>query len=315
MRLCRIEFAGQCQAAFYDEARIIPLATAAEQYRRLCDPAFPELKAEGLLPFLPHGALEPQAQQLGRWLAEVHPPLPGIATEEAHILVPLPHPPKIILLAGNYLEHIKEQGGMAAERERTFPYLFMKPPSTTLNDPYRPVCVPRVAPAAVDWELELAVVIGRRCKNVPAAEALNQVAGYTIINDISQRKFRPNPQRQKRERDVFFDWLHGKWFDTFCPCGPCITSARSIADPQNLRLQLSLNGEIRQDGSTSSMIFSIADIIAFITQIMTLEPGDMISTGTPSGVGNATGTYLKAGDVMLGTIEQIGTLKTVMCAE
>src|SRR5262249_11075209 len=159
----------------------------------------------------------------------------------------------------------------------TFPYVFLKPPSTTLTNPGRPIRLPRVAPDAVDWELELAVVIGRRVKEVSEAEALGAVAGYTVINDISQRRYRPNPGRKPRDRDKFFDWMHGKWFDGFCPCGPCITSADEITDPQNLRLTLTLNGQVRQDASTAQMIFSVAALIAFIAQMVTLEPGDLIS--------------------------------------
>ncbi|MCE9533536.1 MAG: fumarylacetoacetate hydrolase family protein [Planctomycetes bacterium] len=222
---------------------------------------------------------------------------------------------KIFLLAGNYAEHIKEGGGVAAERADTFPYVFMKPPTTTLNHPYKPVVIPKISPDTTDWELELAVVIGRKCKGVSEAEALQYVAGYTIINDISNRKYRPNPGRKKREKDTFFDWLHGKWHDTFCPCGPCVVSSETIPDPQNLPMKLTVNGKTWQDGNTSQMIFPVAALVAFISAMVTLEPGDLISTGTPSGVGNTTGTYLKPGDVMNGSIGGIGTLVTTMVGE
>ena len=197
---------------------------------------------------------------------------------------------------------------MAAERAETFPYVFMKPPTTTLTNPGRPVRIPPVSPLAVDWELELAVVIGRTCKGVSESEALRYVAGYTVINDISDRKFRPNPARKKREKDVFFDWLHGKWHDSFCPCGPCITSAADIPDPQRLPMQLKLNGQVKQDATTGLMIFPVAAVIEFIASFVTLEPGDIISTGTPAGVGNTTGTYVKPGDVLEASIEGIGVL-------
>ena len=141
------------------------------------------------------------------------------------------------------------------------------------------------------------------------------VAGYTIVNDISDRKFRPNPQRRQRPKDEFFDWLHGKWHDSFCPCGPCVTSADAIPDPQRLTLQLRLNGELRQDSSTAKQVFPVAAVIAFISSFVTLEPGDMISTGTPAGVGNTTGTYLHPGDRLEGTISEIGTLVTPVVAE
>ena len=147
------------------------------------------------------------------------------------------------------------------------------------------------------------------------ADALSVVAGYTVVNDISNRKFRPNPERKMREKDVFFDWLHGKWHDSFCPCGPCIASADAVPDPQSLAMKLRVSGQVKQDASTGRMVFPVAALIEFISSFVTLEPGDIISTGTPSGVGNATGTYLKPGDVMEASIAGIGTLVTPMVAE
>src|SRR5262249_4325899 len=146
------------------------------------------------------------------------------------------------------------------------------------------------------------------------ADAHKYVAGYTIVNDVSQRRYRPNPGRTKRERDAFFDWLHGKWFDTFCPCGPCAVSA-DVVDPQNLSLELSVNGQIKQPGSTSQLVIAVAALIEFISGMVTLEPGDLISTGTPAGVGAPSGTFLKPGDIMRGTIQGIGTLETPVVAE
>ncbi|RPI88847.1 MAG: FAA hydrolase family protein, partial [Planctomycetaceae bacterium] len=239
----------------------------------------------------------------------------AITTSQAKLLVPVPRPNKLFLLAGNYADHIREGGGIAAERAETFPYVFMKPPTTTLTDPGQPIRIPRVSPGAIDWELELAVVIGRRTKAVSEAEALGCVAGYTVINDISNRKFKPNPKRKERPKDNFFDWLHGKWHDSFCPCGPCIVSADAIPNPQSLPLQLKLNDQIRQDASTALMIFPVAAVIEFISSFVTLEPGDIISTGTPAGVGSTTGTFLKPGDVLSAQIGQIGTLVTPVLAE
>jgi 2-keto-4-pentenoate hydratase/2-oxohepta-3-ene-1,7-dioic acid hydratase in catechol pathway len=135
------------------------------------------------------------------------------------------------------------------------------------------------------------------------------VAGYTVVNDISDRKFRPNPDRTKRDNDQFFDWLHGKWHDTFCPIGPCVRSAATLADPQNLTLELRVNGQVKQHASTQQMIFPVAALIEFISKLVTLEPGDIISTGTPSGVGAATGNFLKTGDVLEAEISGIGLLR------
>ena len=145
--------------------------------------------------------------------------------------MPIAQPAKILLLAGNYATHVVERGGIAAERDETFPYVFMKPPTTTLTHPGDPIVIPRVSPDHIDWECELGVVIGRRCRDVDEAEALDYVAGYTVVNDISDRKFTPNPGRKPRERDKFFDWLHGKWHDTFCPIGPVHPLGRRGARP------------------------------------------------------------------------------------
>lgn len=305
MRLCRFESDGATAVAFYLNDTIIPLAAAA--------------KAAGvnlpggscLLPYLPGGearetviSLQERIDNLdesGR--AELSVPVDSIK-----LLVPNPNPSKLMLLAGNYSKHIEEGGGKAEERQNTFPYVFMKPPLTTLTHPGDPVKIPAVSPDHVDWELELGVIIGRQCHGVTEAEALNYVAGYTVVNDISDRKFKPNPGRKQREKDGFFDWLHGKWHDTFCPMGPCVLPADELADPQTLKLTLKVNGEVKQDSSTSEMVFPVAAVVEFISSFVTLEPGDIISTGTPAGVGNTTGTYLKAGDKVDAEIGQIGVL-------
>ena len=239
----------------------------------------------------------------------------GLGVDEVKLLVPVPAPTKLLLLAGNYARHIEEGGGRAAEQARTFPYVFMKPPLTTLTNPGDPIRIPAISPDHIDWELELAVIIGRECRGVAAGDALNYVAGYTVINDISDRKFRPNPQREEREKDGFFDWLHGKWHDTFCPCGPCVLPADELADPQTLDLKLRVNGETEQDGSTAEMVFPVAEIVAFISSFVTLVPGDIISTGTTAGVGSAKGKFLHPGDSVEAEIGQIGVLKNPVTAE
>jgi 2-keto-4-pentenoate hydratase/2-oxohepta-3-ene-1,7-dioic acid hydratase in catechol pathway len=238
-----------------------------------------------------------------------------IATDQVQLLTPIPRPNKLILLAGNYNEHITEGGGKATARAETFPYLFMKPPTTALVDPGKPVVIPKVSPDHIDWELELCIVIGRKARHVTESDALKYVAGYTVVNDISDRKFRPNPGRKQRDKDSFFDWQHGKWHDSFCPCGPCIATADGIADPQKLAMKLSVSGSLKQNATTGQQIFPVAAVVEFISNICTLEPGDLIATGTPAGVGNATGTYLKPGDKCEAWIEGIGTLVSPIVAE
>ena len=319
MRLCRFQHQGRTQLGLYHEDHVVPLTEGAKAYRDATHQPLSLPESDNLLDFLPpDGKGLAAVQQLAAWAAGARAHLPQQAllpTAEVQLLVPVPRPNKIFLLAGNYADHIKEFGGTAAERAETFPYVFMKPPTTTLTDPGRPVRVPAISPGAIDWELELAVVIGRRAKGISESEALSVVAGYTVINDISNRKFRPNPQRKKRDKDQFFDWLHGKWHDTFCPCGPCITSADAIPDPQQLEMTLRLNGQVKQNSSTARQIFPVAAVIEFISGICTLEPGDLISTGTPAGVGSVTGTYLNPGDTLEATIVGIGTLVSPVVAE
>ena len=232
-----------------------------------------------------------------------------VSAGEVKLLVPVEHPGKLMLLAGNYSKHIEEGGGRAEERAKTFPYVFMKPPGTTLTHPGDPVRIPAVSPNQIDWEIELGVIIGRTCKGVSEAEALDYVAGYTVVNDISDRGFHPNPDRNERSKDGFFDWLHGKWHDTFCPLGPCVLSADSLPDPQEVQLTLRVNDHIEQNASATEMVFPVAAIIEFISAFVTLHPGDVISTGTPDGVGKAKGKFLKAGDLLEAEISGIGILR------
>lgn len=312
MRLCRFRQDGSPAVGFYDERGVIPIARAARQYAQQTGEELEIPEGDDLLRFLPHGSVQPAARKLAEWVERFGQ---ALAVKNAQLLVPIPRPNKLFLLAGNYAKHIEEGGGVAAQRAETFPYVFMKPPSTTLTDPGKPVVIPAVSPGSIDWELELGVIIGETCKAVPEKNALQCVAGYTVVNDISNRRFRPNPRRRQREKDSFFDWLHGKWHDSFCPCGPCITSANSIADPQALDLRLKVNGQLKQNSTTANQIFPVAAIIEFISSFVTLEPGDIISTGTPAGVGAASESFLKPGDRIEATISHIGTLVSPVVAE
>lgn len=317
MRLCRFAQGSAVRAGFFFDSTLVPLDAAARLHRERTLKVIALPAADDLLALLPGGSHFAAARELGDWLVANLgvADSAALAVDKVQLLTPIPRPPKIILLAGNYNEHIKEGGGQATERAKTFPYLFQKPPTTTLNHPGAPIVIPKVSPNHVDWECELGVVIAKRCKAVKEAGALGYVAGYTVVNDISDRKFRPNPGREKREKDSFFDWQHGKWHDTFCPVGPCVSSAHALPDPQKLGLTLKVNGKTWQNASTAQMIFPVAAIIEFVSAIVTLEPGDIISTGTPSGVGNTTGTYLKPSDQMEAAIEGIGVLRNHMVAE
>jgi len=312
MRLCRYEDpnGNGPRLGFYSEERIVPLDSALLASGAGEAP----LPHDSVLPYLAHGEHAALAEDAWNWLAD-HPDLPGPETGQAKLLLPHPRPPKLFLLAGNYAAHIEEGGGRAVEREKTFPYVFMKPPSTTLTPSGAPVKIPRVSPDHIDWELELGVLIGRGGKHIEESEALSHVAGYTVINDISDRQFRPNAEREERPNNRYFDWLHGKWHDSFCACGPCVVSAGTLPDAGFLPMRLSVNGEIKQDATTAQQIFPVEAVIAFISSFVTLEPGDLIATGTPAGVGQASGTFLKPGDHMEATIDGIGTLVSPVEAE
>ena len=318
VRVCRFLLGEDVLLGFYRGDSVIPIDAACEALSELTGQDLGLASGDDLLDLLPpngtfHGELKRLSELLNDMDSDALEEL-SIALNEVQLLVPIAIPSKILLLAGNYAKHVEERGGVAAERAETFPYVFLKPASTTLTNPGDPVVIPRISPSHIDWECELGVVIGRTCKNVSEADALDYVAGYTVVNDISDRKFQPNPGRKPRERDKFFDWQHGKWHDTFCPMGPCILSADGI-DPQNLAITLKVNGEIKQDASTSQMVFPVAAVVAFLSTFMTLEPGDIISTGTPSGVGSASGTYLKPGDIVCAEIEGIGVLENPVVAE
>jgi len=318
MRLCRFRHQNVVHLGFYSEEGVVPLAAAAGAYADATHEKLALPSGDNLLDYLPpDGKGFAGAQKVAHWLTGQ----PGAAAKSAlpiakvELLVPVLRPNKLFLLAGNYAAHIIEGGGEAPERKETFPYVFMKPPTTTLTDPGKPVVIPTVSPKFIDWECELCIVMGRRARHVSENDALGYVAGYTVVNDVSDRKFRPNPGRKERGNDKWFDWEHGKWHDTFCPCGPCITSSDAVADPQKLKMRLTVNGTVKQSATTGQQIFPVAAVVAFISDIVTLEPGDLISTGTPAGTGSASNTFLKAGDRMEAWIEGIGTLVSPVVAE
>lgn len=313
MRLCRSQHGpgGQVEVALYLGDRVASLNRLAEEFRI----KLPTPNSTNILDYLPPDGRSAQAalevQQVFDKLPAADQARLSRPAREARLQVPVPDSKKVILLAGNYAAHIQEAGRIAPERAETFPYCFWKPPTTTLIPTESAIRIPRVSPNHVDWEVELGVYIGKTCRHVSEKEALSYVAGYTACNDVSDRRFQINPQRKRRDMDSFFDWLHGKWHDTFLPTGPCIRSAATLADPQKLRLTLKVNGQTMQDGNTGQMIFPVASIVSILSTFTTLEPGDLIVTGTPSGVGHARKppVYLKAKDTVEIEIEGIGVLR------
>ena len=237
-----------------------------------------------------------------------------LAPDEVRFLAPIPRPGKLLALAGNYSKHIVEAGlklGLSdSPRSTTVPRPFIMP-STVVAATNTKIPWPTYSDQ-VDYEIELAVMIGRPAKCVPPDEALDYVAGYCIANDISARSVTFSQNRAERPWDEFFDWLNGKWSDSFLPLGPYLVTADEIGDPQDLNMKLTVNGEFRQNANTSQMIHPVNEIISFVSHLMTLEPGDIIATGTPEGVAMATGNFLKPGDRIDCTIEKLGTLTNTM---
>ena len=238
--------------------------------------------------------------------------------DSVKLLAPIPRPGKVLALAGNYSEHLKEaaieQGfklGLSdSPRKTTVPRPFIMP-ATVVIGPDDEIPWPAYS-KQIDYEIELAVVIGKEAKCVDIENASAFLAGYTIANDVSARSVTFLKNRKQRPWDDFYDWLNGKWADGFLPMGPYLLTADEIEDVQNLNLTLKVNDEVRQNANTIQMIYSVADIVSFLSHIMTLEPGDIIATGTPAGVAVATGNFLKSGDTIECTIEKLGTLKNTL---
>ena len=237
-----------------------------------------------------------------------------IPLDSVELLAPILKPDKVIALAGNYSEHIKEAGlklGLSdSPRQTTVPRPFLMPPTVVIGDEQ---LIPWPAYSEkIDYEIELAVIIGKKAKYIKPSDAPDYIAGYTIANDVSARSVTFAKARAERPWDEFYDWLNGKWADGFLPMGPYLLTADEVEDPQNLDMVLTVNGQVRQKANTSQMIFSVADVVSFLSYIMTLEAGDVIATGTPAGVAAATGKFLKPGDKIECTIEKLGTLKNTL---
>jgi 2-keto-4-pentenoate hydratase/2-oxohepta-3-ene-1,7-dioic acid hydratase in catechol pathway len=216
------------------------------------------------------------------------------------LMAPIPRPGKIIAIGQNYLEHAKESGAS----KPPFPIIFAKYANAVIG-PGDPIVIP-AAVTKPDYEGELAVVIGKHGRNVPEAEALSYVAGYMPLNDVSARDW------QNRTGQ----WVIGKTCDTFCPMGPALVTADEVPDPQNLHVRTVIGPDVLQVGFTGDMIFSVAHLIADMTQVMTVEPGDVIATGTPPGIGAARTPprWLKPGDVVRIEIDGVGVLENPVAA-
>lgn len=240
--------------------------------------------------FFAMGGLE----SLAEWIAEG---CPGGAEIDAGMRIgpPVARPSKIVCVGQNYLEHAREMGGEIPSE----PVLFMKA-SSAWSGPQDDVLIPRGA-KKLDYEVELAIVIGSIASHVSEEDALAHVAGYSVFCDYSERAFQKEHGGQ---------WTKGKSCDTFAPMGPALVTVDEISDPQELRLWTKVNGELRQNSWTKDMLFGVREVVSYISRFMTLLPGDVIATGTPSGVamGMNPPRYLQAGDLVECGIEQLGEL-------
>jgi 2-keto-4-pentenoate hydratase/2-oxohepta-3-ene-1,7-dioic acid hydratase in catechol pathway len=234
--------------------------------------------------------------------AERSPNAVRVPASGAALLPPVPDPPKVLCIGLNYRDHAIE-GGKAIPAE---PVLFGKF-ANALIAPGEPIRLPKVS-QKVDYEAELVVVIGRRGRDIPAERAFQHVAGYTLGHDVSARDWQFRGEEKQ--------WIIGKTFDTFAPTGPHLVTADEVPDPHSLPIRLRLNGQTMQNSNTREFIFGVPQLIAYLSQVLTLEPGDLIFTGTPPGVGAARKppVFLKPGDVVEVEIEGLGVLRNPVVA-
>jgi 2-keto-4-pentenoate hydratase/2-oxohepta-3-ene-1,7-dioic acid hydratase in catechol pathway len=289
MRLVTYESDGKWHAGIAIEDKVVDALAAAKAAKIEADANGISNRTLIQLPPEQQSHLEQAARQLAH---TNHPDTHSI--ENIRLGPPIPDPDKIICLGLNYRSHAEEAGFTIP----TVPILFAKY-RNALNGPTGPIILPDVS-EEIDYEAELAVVIGRQCRNITSAQALDYVAGYMALNDVSARdlQFRTG------------QWLSGKTLDTFAPCGPALV-INEIDDPQSLDISTRVNGQTLQQSNTSNMIFSVAETIAYSSQLMTLEPGDIISTGTPEGVGFKRNPpiFLHHGDIVEVEVQRIGTLR------
>jgi 2-keto-4-pentenoate hydratase/2-oxohepta-3-ene-1,7-dioic acid hydratase in catechol pathway len=232
--------------------------------------------------------------------------------KEVKLLAPIANPAIVLSVGMNYHEHLKEMNTPAPEK----PAAFTKSVASIIgtDDPIR---VPKSNPDMLDWEGEFSVVIGRPCHGVSAAQALDYVAGYTLVNDVSARDWVAPIFKATGIMGPIHAWEHnllGKMFPTFCPMGPCIATKDEIGDPANVRIQTRLNGQVMQDANTEDLVFSVVKLIEYYSQFYLLKPGDVITTGSPSGVGYGRNpkVFMKPGDVVEVEVKEIGVLRNTI---
>lgn len=296
MRLYTFEHNGAQRIGAEQDGRLVDLVVASSG-------ALPG----DMLSFIRGGAAARQAADAALAFAAApdrRQPL-SYALDQVQLLAPLLNPSKILCSGVNYIGHLTENPGATLPET---PGCFSKLPSAIVG-PGAPIVHPTMT-KQLDYEVELAVVLGRRLRKATESEAFDAIFGYTILHDVSARDIQfKAPQHNQITL--------GKNFDTFAPIGPCIVTADGLADPTNLRLRTWVNGELLQDGSTSEWVFALPYLLAFLSNVMTLEPGDIITTGTPAGVGvfRNPQVFLKPGDMVALEVEGIGRLENPVVAE
>jgi 2-keto-4-pentenoate hydratase/2-oxohepta-3-ene-1,7-dioic acid hydratase in catechol pathway len=244
-------------------------------------------------------------------------PNAGFAAEQVSLLAPILYPGALFCAGANYWDHLEEMAEIAKRTtgkapsmtKGAEPWFFMKTCAGSIVGPGSPVRLPSFS-KQVDWEGELGVVIARPTRNISEAKAMDAVAGYLIVHDLSARDL------MKREGTPFiYDWIGQKCFEDSAPMGPWFTPAAYVPDVNNLSIKLSVNGVVKQDSNTSRMVHSIAEQVAYLSRHVTLQPGDVIATGSPAGVGMPRGEFLKVGDTVEIEIEGCGTLVNTMVAD
>ena len=291
--LATIDTAGKPTACLVLDGKVYSLALLAAASGRTLPAATIDLFADW-------AAMRPVLAQLAAGAASS-----GVAAMDAgtaKFLAPLRYPGKVLCAGANYYDHMAEMGFPGVKKETQRLFFFFKPPRNAVVGPGATVTMPR-GTKKYDWEIELAAVIGKTARYVTVESALSHVAGYTVAIDMSARDFNQAPDQFYK-----FDWVAGKATDTACPMGPWIVPAEALADVQNVALKLAVNGTVKQDSNTAQMIYSVAEQIARASELMTLDPGDVILTGTPAGVGVPKGTFLNPGDKIDAEIAGIGKL-------
>ncbi len=288
MRIAAYQTGREARLAFVVDGRLVDLEAVARRKKVKTPHDMIALIAE-----VPGATLRALAREADAWVQAGRESVP---LSRARLLAPIPRPRKNIMCMGlNYAEHTREGGAAPPE----VPVFFTKP-ATAVIGAEAPVIYHR-ATQQLDYEVELAVVFGRRGRDIPAARALDHVFGYTIMNDVTARDL------QRRHQQ----WFKGKSLDTFAPMGPWIVHRSAIPDPQHLRLTMRVNGELRQNSTTAKMVFSVAQLIETLSAGMTIEPGDIMATGTPEGVGMGFDPprWLHVGDTVEAEVEGIGILR------